>query len=196
MKRTIFALFLATFLVAFINDANAQTQKGNIMVGGNLGNLDIGLKSGSNTTFTLNPKAGLFIKDGLAVGLEGMFGVAHIGGRSGNTINYGIGTFGRYYITDKNLEFVKHGKFFADANIGFQGQNQTKGGASTNGLGFGFGPGFAYFITPNVAIETAVKYQGIVGFGSDPYQHDIKWSLGFQIYLPCKSIKDKVKSDF
>jgi len=196
MKSRILKLFVVVAIVMMGSNVNAQIQKGNIMVGANLGNLDLGLKSGTSNSFRLNPKAGMFIKDGLVVGLDALFGTTHVGGQNGNTINYGIGTFGRYYITDKTIDILKQGKFFLEADLGFQGQNQTNGGSSTNGLGFGFGPGFAYFITPNIGLETSIKYQGIVGFGSEAYQNNLIWNLGFQIYLPCKSVKDKVVRDF
>ena len=196
MKSTITKLLLFAVITVFAVSVNAQTQKGNAMIGSSISSLNVGLKSGSNTTFTLNPKAGIFIKDGLLVGMDALFGIQHMGGTKANAVDYGIGGFGRYYVTDKNVEFVRHGKFFFEANLGFQGQNVSKGGDKTNGLGFGFGPGFAYFINQNIALETMVKYQGIVGFGDTAYQNNLVWSLGFQIYLPCKGTKNKVVSDF
>lgn len=195
MKRRITKLVVVAFVAMIGSSVSAQIEKGNVMVGANMGNLQLGLKSGSSNSFRLNPKAGLFVKDGLALGLDLLFGTSHVGGSNSNTINYGIGTFGRYYVMDKNVEVLKHGKFFLEADFGFQGQNQTNGGSSTNGLGFGVGPGYAYFITPNIALESSLKYQGIVGFGSATYQSNLLWSLGFQIYMPTKSIRNKVKGE-
>jgi hypothetical protein len=193
MKSRIVKLFMAATIMMIGSNVSAQIQKGNILVGSDIGNLKLGLKSGTDNSFSLNPKAGIFVKDGLAVGLDFSFGTTHVGGQNGSTISYGVGTFGRYYITDETVQVLKQGKFFFEANLGFQGQD-SKGGASTNGLGFGFGPGYAYFITPNIGLETSIKYQGIVGFGSEAYQNNLLWNLGFQIYFPYKSAANKVKS--
>ncbi len=193
MKSVVIKLFIAVAVIMMGSNVNAQIQKGNVLVGSNIGNLKLGLKSGSDNSFSLNPKAGIFVKDGLAVGLDFSFGTTHAGGQDGSTISYGIGTFGRYYITDETVQVLKHGKFFVEANLGFQGQD-TKGGASTNGLGFSFGPGYAFFITPNISLETSIEYEGIVGFGSEAYQNNLLWNLGFQIYFPYKSAANKIKS--
>lgn len=195
MKSRVVMLFLVAAAMMG-SGVNAQIQKKNVMVGSSLSNLDIGLKSKSNNSFRINPKTGIFVKDGLLLGLDVLFGTSHVGGQNGNTVEYGIGTFGRYYITDKTVDVLKSGKFFLEADLGFQGQNLPEDGPTTNGLGFGFGPGFSYFITSNIALETSLKYQGIVGFGSAAYQHNLRWSLGFQIYLPTKTVKSKVKSGF
>lgn len=78
------------------------------MVGGNIADLSIGLKSGSNTTFTLNPKLGWFIQDRPALGTEVLFGWSHLRGSDvGDIINYGVGAFGRHYISDPSIEVVK-----------------------------------------------------------------------------------------
>lgn len=196
MKRTIISLFFVAIVVAFSNEANAQIQKGNIMVGGDLGNLNWGLQSGGTTSLNVTPKVGWFIQDGLLVGLDGLLGFVHVGGGGANIFNYGVGVFGRYYITDNKIEVLNRTKFFVEANAGLQGMNQSKGGDDTNGLGFGFGPGIAYFITPNIGIETSVKYNGIAGFGSEAYQNNLVLNVGFQIYLPGKAMKNKVVNDF
>jgi hypothetical protein len=180
-------------VTVFSVNVNAQTQKRNVMVGGGLSALDVGLTSKANIKFNLTPKAGFFVKDGLLIGLTTLFGIEHIGKEGNiNIIDYGVGAFGRYYITDKNIEIVERGKFFFEANVGVEGRNQLKGGNKTNGLGLGFGPGFAYFLNSNIALETMLKYQGIVGFGDTAYRHDLMWSLGFQIYMPYKSRKAKL----
>lgn len=198
MKRTIISLVVAVIAAVFVfsSDMNAQIQKGNVMVGTSIGNLNWGIKSKSTTSFKLNPKAGWFIQDGLVIGVEGLLGLTHIGGGGANTFEYGIGGFGRYYITDEKIEVLNRTKFFVEANAGIQGQNQNKGGADTNGLGFGFGPGIAYFITDNIGLETSLKYNGVVGFGSEAYQNNLILNIGFQIYLPGKAMKNRVKSDF
>ena len=83
-------------------------------------------------------------------------------------------------------------RFFAEANVGIEGVN-TAGGGSTNGLGFGIGPGFAHFITNNISLETLLKYTGIVGFGSTAASSRLQLGFGFQIYLPRASVRAEAR---
>lgn len=189
MKKTIFTFVLA--LLGYFSTTYAQTQKGNIMVGGDIANLDLGLNSGSNIDFVLNPKAAWFIKDNIAVGAYTLLGINHVDD-VGTGISYGIGPMGRYYIADKNAEPFSRSRFFAEAHVGVEGTNPASG-SSTNGLGLGFGPGFAYFITPNIGLEALLKYNGRVGFGSEAYTGNLTLNIGFQIYLPSKQAREAIK---
>jgi hypothetical protein len=87
---------------------------------------------------------------------------------------------------------LRHARFFFEANAGIEGTNPASGD-NTNGLGLGIGPGLAYFITPNVGLEGLLKYQGIVGFGSETTSSALILSLGLQIYLPTARIKARVE---
>lgn len=170
---------------------SAQIQKGNVMVGGDLSRLDLGLNEGNNFTFVIDPKAAWFIKDNIAVGGYVNFNLVTAKG-AGSSISYGIGPLARYYINDKNVNVLRHARFFIEGNIGIQGNNPHVG-SSTNGLGLGFGPGLAYFITPNIGLEGLLKYQGIVGFGSSVASSDLVFGLGFQIYLPKRRVEQAVQ---
>ncbi|MCK7559880.1 porin family protein [Chitinophaga sedimenti] len=160
--------FLTAALISLSSAAMAQTQRGNVMVGANLLNVTGTFQDGSNRfQLGISPKAAWFIRDGLAIGADVSLGLDHnkVDISKTTAVNYGIGAFGRYYINDKNVEFSKRSKFFPEGNVGFTGNNtKTKiegageNSVETNGLGIGFGPGLAYFITPNVAPEALVKY--------------------------------------
>ncbi len=189
MKKIILAIFMALISGSLINNANAQTNKGNVMVGGNLANLNLGLESGSTTTFTLTPKAAWFVQDNIALGGYGSLGIAH---NEGTDITYGIGPLGRYYISDKNAVLLKKSQFFFEANAGIEGTNYASG-SSTNGVGFGFGPGWTYFITPGIGLELLLKYDGRVGFGSETFTNNLSFNVGFQIYLPTKKVREVIK---
>lgn len=196
MRKIILIVIFSIAVFTISNTVNAQIQKGNIMVGGSIADLSLGFNDGSNTTFTLNPKVGWFIQNRIALGADLLFGVAHTKGIEGSLINYGVGAFGRYYISDPTIEVIRRSRFFIEANAGIQGENRTKGGSSTNGFGYGIGPGFAYFITSNIGLEALVKYNGIVGFGSKPYKSNLIVGVGFQIYLSGKAAKNRIESDF
>lgn len=183
-------IIIALFLLG-VSTANAQIKKGDIMMGGDLAGLNISFSN--QTSFQLTPKAAWFIKDGLAVGAYGQFGMTHVNGQDGSNYTYGIGPLGRYFFTDKLPVFQK-AKLFVEANAGFQGVNSTVNDSNTNGLGFGVGPGVSYFITPNIGLEALLKYDGIVGFGSNTYTNGLTFSLGFQVYLPSKKVVSEIKS--
>lgn len=192
MKK--FTLSLLTVVLLGVGlSASAQIQKGNVLIGADLANFDLGLSGSKVFKMDITPKAAWFIQDNIALG-----GYAHLGlitaKDAATTTDYGLGALGRYY-TGKDVEILKHGRFFAEANIGFGGTNTSKGGGTTNGLDFGVGPGFAYFITPNIGLETLLKYQGLTGFGNNGYQGNLHLSFGFQIYLPGQGTANKVRSD-
>lgn len=191
MKKFSTLAFVALLAATF--SANAQIQKGNVFVGGNFADLNLGLDNPSIFSVDITPKAAWFIQDNLAVG-----GYVNLGLRtqknSATTTTYGIGALSRYY-TGQDTEVIRHGRFFLEGTAGFGGVNVSDGGGKTNGLNLGFGPGFAYFITPNIGLETMLKYNGLVGFGNATTQNNLNLSFGLQIYLPGKGTAAKVKRD-
>lgn len=190
MKKIILATIC---LIGLSLTTQAQTQKGNVMVGGDLANLDLDLGSTGTFQFNLTPKAAWFIKDNIALGGYLTFGLS-TAKDAGTSIDYGIGALGRYYIADKNAQVMAKSRFFFEATAGINGYNPSAklGGDNTNGLGIGFGPGFAYFVTPNIGLEALLKYDGVIGFGTSPTSNHLKFNLGFQIYLPGKHVKQMV----
>jgi hypothetical protein len=176
-----------------ITNAKAQIQQGNVMVGGNLADLSLGLDNSKVISFDITPKAVWFIKDNVALGGYVNLGIQTAKNTS-TTVNYGLGGLGRYY-TGKDMEVIKHGRFFGEGTLGLGGINVSDGGGHTNGVDFSFGPGFAYFITPNIGLETLLKYNGTGGFGNAGNQSGLGLSFGFQIYLPGKRTADKIRND-
>lgn len=187
-----------TLIILFISSATfAQTQKGNLMVGSDLTNLGFNFQKSSTTfNFDLHPKLAYFIQDNLALGGYVDFGLSTTNG-AGSNVNYGIGALARYYLQDKNvkkLEFSKRARFFVEGNAGFGGTNPASG-ASTNGVQIGIGPGVSYFITPNVALETLLKYDLIVGGGNSTTSHNLSFGVGFQIFLPTARAKEIIREE-
>lgn len=185
MKKILFsAILLVTSLAS-----NAQLSKGDVMIGGSLANFNF--KFDKFTSLSITPNALWFIQDGLAVGGYAKFGFNHDKGASGSIYSYGIGPSARYYISN-HLNLSSQAQFFLEANAGFEGENNTVIDSTTNGLGFGFGPGITYFINSNIGLEAKLKYEGLVGFGSDTYTNGLALSVGFQIYLPSKKIANTI----
>lgn len=188
MRKLIFATaFVATGLFAI---TKAQLEKGNWMVGGNIIASGFGLNTGGGYNFILEPKAGYFINNNFVFGGQVTFGF--LGTKGGpTTYKYSIGPMLRYYLSNTQVNSsLKHGRFLLEGNAGIGGTNITKGGNSTIGISLGFGSGYAYFITPNIAIEGLVKYNGDFGFGNIGTTSNIGFNVGFQIYLPTTKLKD------
>jgi len=179
MKKLI-VMLLVTFTFC-ANKSNAQIERGNVLVGGDIANLRLDLGGGGAFQATVDPKIAFFLKDNLALGAYIDFGLATAKG-AGTTTNYGVGALGRYYVNDPKTNVLKHGRLFFEGNVGIEGISISNG-SNTTGLGIGIGPGYAYFITPNIGLETLLKYNGIVGFGSQPYTSSLNLGIGFQIYL-------------
>lgn len=189
MKKNLLTLFIV--LASGVLTANAQIQRGNVLVGGDITNLNLGLNEGSPFSVRVNPKAAWFIKDNTALGAYLDLGFATAKGQN-SRFEYGVGILGRQYLSGNAINAVRHTRFFVEANVGIEGinDNQVVPKSSTNGLGLGIGPGLAYFITPNVGLEGLFKYQGIVGFGTRPTTSNLNLSVGFQIYLPNRTIRN------
>lgn len=183
----------ALALIGLVFTAKAQIQKGNVLIGSDLANLNLGLNSPTSFTGTISPKAAWFIQDNVALGAYASLGISTVKG-NGSNFTYGVGALGRVYAGGGN-EIIRHGRFFGEANVGINGQNLSQNGGSTTGLGFGVGPGFAYFITPSIGLETLLKYNGIVGFGSSPFANNVALNFGFQVYLPGRATANKVRGD-
>lgn len=197
MIKTMFMKKILTLLVVALGAATitqAQLQKGNVLVGGDLAKFSIGLKKGALTDINLTPKAAWFINDNVAVGAYLNFELQTSKG-AGTAVAYGVGPLARYYVNSAKVNLLQHGRWFFEGNVGIEGTNVSDGSGhnnNTNGLGLGIGPGYAYFITPNVGLETLLKYNGIVGFGNNTTSSNLQLNLGFQIYLPGRATRDKI----
>lgn len=187
MKKLIFTLLLSS---AVVSGLMAQTEKGNVLWGANVGNIQLDFQKGS-TQFgiDLNPKIGYFIQDRLAIGPEVTIGYHTTSGD--DIFNYGVGAFGRYYLYKGEAEVSNNSRWFIEANAGINGVNT--GGSNTNGLGLGIGPGVAYFLNKNVALEALLKYNFTAGFGNSTTANRLGLGVGFQIYLPGKALRDRLK---
>ncbi|HXR83429.1 MAG TPA: hypothetical protein VN722_03910 [Hanamia sp.] len=190
MKKFIGIMILGLFF--YSNKTNAQIQRGNLLVGGDIANFNFDLGGGGAFQATVDPKVAFFLKDNVALGAYIDFGLSTAKG-SGTTTNYGVGALGRYYVNDSTTNIIKHGRLFFEGNVGIQGISISNG-SNTTGLGIGIGPGYAYFITPNIGLETLLKYNGIVGFGSQAYTSRLNLGIGFQIYLSNRRTKEIINN--
>jgi opacity protein-like surface antigen len=185
-KRLLFACASLVLFFASLK-SEAQLQSGNILVGGDIANFDLGLDEGGNFSFVINPKAAWFIADYTAIGAYLTFGLS-TAKDAGTSINYGVGALGRYYLGERTSDLLHKSKFFLEGNVGIEGDNPSTGD-NTNGLGLGVGPGWSFFVTQNVALEALFKYNLIIGFGSAVTSNNLNLNVGFQIFLPTSKVK-------
>jgi hypothetical protein len=192
MKKLILTgIFAAAGLTTTMN---AQIQQGNWMVGSSLLSSKFGLNTDAGYSIALQPKGAYFIKDNLAVGGYVTLGTEKVSKDSGTRFTYAVGGLGRYYLSpgEQGVDnLLNHGRWFFEGNLGVGGQS-TKGGTSTTGLDFGVGPGYSYFITPNIGLEVLVKYTGVTGFGNEGLTSNITFNVGFSIYIPTSKAKQVV----
>ena len=94
MKK--FLMSAIVFALCSIGAANAQLEKGSVLVGGGIGDIQFGLGSGSNFSINLTPRVGYFVQNNLAFGAKVNAGFT--GQRGDNTtFSYGINGFGPGY---------------------------------------------------------------------------------------------------
>lgn len=177
MKKIMLALFFSGTLSA----VNAQTEKGDWMVGGNF-RLNT---SDNNTEIGLTPTAGLFVIENLAIGANLTISYSKNGTRK--LTDLGIGPFVRYYFTNANVRPLLQG------NLSFITEKTKIGNISStnNGANYFLGGGAAIFISEQVSIDGLMGYyhskvDGFSGGGG------FALSVGFQVYLFKKQM-DKVR---
>ena len=204
-------LLLATFfIVGITHNSQAQLQEGDILLGTDIGSgivtsstnglfgINLGLDEDSGYNIGLSPKIGYFLNNNFVVGAIVNLGYKNAAGDDadvGNRFTYGIQGFSRFYLAPSDVDLgdsVPAGKFFVETQAGIAGRN-IEDSDSTNGFAFGFGPGYSYFVNPNVALETSVKYNGLTGFGSDTYQNSLGINFGITIVLPGSQAEDTIE---
>lgn len=208
MKKIL--LLTACLIFGFTNVSQAQLQEGNFILGADLGSgltsttssglfgFEIGLNDGAGYNIGISPKAGYFLSDSFVLGAIVNLGFTKSpenSGVSSETFTYGVQAFSRYYLTPEEVRLgnvVPTGQFYMETNAGLAGVNVT-GGPTTNGFTFGFGPGYSLFLNENVALDAAVKYNGLVGAGNRDYQNSLSINLGIQIFLTRSEARDAVQ---
>ncbi|MGN6419516.1 MAG: hypothetical protein ACTHMC_18595 [Pseudobacter sp.] len=138
MKKAYAMLLGCMGLMLFVNNkAQAQLQKGNMLIGADLMGMSADFQSG-NTTFnlSLNPKVAWFIRDNVAIG--GMVNLGLTTGDGFTTFSYGVSALGRYYISDPQTQLLRQSRFLLEGQVGIMGQNKKVDCApntTNNGLG-------------------------------------------------------------
>lgn len=169
MKHSIFSALLLLAAATL----HAQTEKGDVLVGGNLG-----FQTGENASqFNLSPNVGVFVANNFAVGAALNINSSKQGIL--RTSTFGLGPFARYYFGQTMTKPFLVTEFnFLSSSIK-TGENAR---ISNNGFGWLLGLGFAAFVNESVAVEAVSgynfnKFKDVEGSGGFALR------LGFQVYL-------------
>lgn len=190
MKKIITIGFLG-LLLAF-SSANAQTEKGNLLLGGSLANLRIGVVDAGGSSFNITPSAGYFIADGVVVGASLPIGYNRSSyndswGKYVSTgTSFGIGAYTRYYFKTGNpLSFfgrlglgvntyTSKEKYTSTSDFTEDDSFKSSGSDFYSTLGFGA----VYFLNDNIGVEGVLSTSDITeDFLS------LNFGIGFQIYF-------------
>ncbi|MDA0176455.1 MULTISPECIES: outer membrane beta-barrel protein [Mesoflavibacter] len=153
-------LFIAATIALFGFTANAQEEQtfgfanGDVIVEGNLGYNNVNDKNTEEKTneFSINPKAGYFVSDDLAVGIELSYNSATqdvAGTETADFSAFGAGVFARYYFLDLGSRFTT----YSELGLGFASAENKIADVKSNGFGAGLGLGINYFVKENIAIN-------------------------------------------
>lgn len=162
---------------------NAQTDKGDWLVGGGL----LLNTTKGNTQFTLMPNVGHFFAKGFAAGAEMVISSSKFGIR--RTTELGVGPFARYYFELKEpvfKPFLHAGFSVLSTRVKDEGEEAE----TETGRSFLFGVGGAYFINDNVAIDGLIGYnhtkvENVSGQGG------LLFRIGFQVHLLGREVGNK-----
>ena len=156
----------------------APLEQGNWLVGGSLAGIGYSFE-GKAFNLGIQPSAGYFVKDGLAVGAEALLSFTAVKDLD-NEWGYGIAPFVRYYFPGTASAT---GRFFGHGNVGIAGSSV----GSDVALNLGAKLGYAHFVTQSVALEATVGYNyNKANINTSGGASGLGVGLGFQIYLPSK----------
>jgi len=155
----------------------APIRQGNWMIGGSVGSLGYSFE-GESFNIQLNPRAGYFISDGIAIGAQANLGFTSGKDDNPNNWGYGISPFVRYYFPGGASAT---GRFFGQGDVGIGGSSA----GDDVSLNLGANVGYAHFITQTVALEVMAGYNySKANINASGTQNGLGLSVGFQIYLP------------
>jgi len=156
MKNTF--LVLAILFLGFIN-VNAQDEgfsKGDLFVTGSFRIASANEGDNKNSVFDVSPSLAYFLSENIALGGR----LTYLNRKSksqGITTNentsFGVGTFGRYYLTPQNKFSI-----FGELSIDYLRNSNNSSDDSVNTLNFGLGAGLNYFVSKRFSIEASLAF--------------------------------------
>jgi outer membrane protein len=173
MKKVLLTIFAFVAVAAM---TQAQTTKGNLLLGGNAGFGSTKQGEGdAATTITFSPNLGYFVAENIAVGGRLGFNSFKVGEYSES--DFGFAPFVRYYF----VSLGSNAKLMADASFGF-GSTKVEDADALSYTNWAIAAGPAVFLNKNTALEVTLSY------GSQKYKdvdaaNTFGLNVGFQIHF-------------
>lgn len=167
MKKLLLSLVAVAGLVY---SANAQTEKGKVILGGNVGfnSTKVEGAAKSDFNFSVVPSVGYFVSNNFAIGTG--VGYTYDKQVSAKNLNqaFKVAPFGRYYIGLSD-QFKFFGQLSVPLAFGNNKVVDAQGNvgdkyATTTSIGVNIAPGFAFFPTKRIGIEVSVNGLGYENF--------------------------------
>ncbi|MEQ7800484.1 outer membrane beta-barrel protein [Pedobacter sp. ASV1-7] len=164
MKKLLLSL-VAVSALAF--GAQAQTEKGKILLGGGVGfnSTKVEGKSKSDINFNILPSVGYFVSDNIAIGTGVGYDYDKQVSKGLLSQAFEVAPFGRYYVGLSD-QFKFFGQLSVPMSFGnYKDVNDVTGdvgdklGTSTK-IGVQLAPGFAFYPTKRIGIEVSVDGLG------------------------------------
>ncbi|MEO0037857.1 MAG: hypothetical protein RIQ59_1068 [Bacteroidota bacterium] len=169
MKKIVLTV-AAVFVLSFANaqdkkESDEGFSKGDVFMSGSFNISNSKWASSGNyeeSAFTFAPSLGYFVSENFALGLglnlSNSSAKATSSSAESKTSTVGLALMGRYYFTpsSKFSSFV-HGEF------DYLTMTMDPGSLKANGYGFAIAPGFNYFVSKNLALETSI---GMLSYAS------------------------------
>ena len=154
MKKIVLSLAVLATGVAAQAQEGFGFKKGDVLLEGNVGFNTTNDKNSDTkeNTFNFTPKAGYFINDKFALGIElgiGSDKTTVNGTDTDKNSNFDAGVFGRYYF----LELGQRFKTYAEVGVAYKSGKATLAEVKYSGFGAKAGLGINYFVTPKMAIN-------------------------------------------
>ncbi len=181
MKKLLLVSFFAVFFV--IARVYSQTEKGNFLLGGTASTGFNFNETNTGFNFGAYPNLGYFVANKFALGM--VFNLSYQNYHYENSSNsistgYGISPFLCFYFATQEKTSLFIPICFGISNYSSKITNYPTN--SYNSINGETGLGFAYFMNPSIALETALYYSFNKIENEDPTSK-IQLRLGFQIHL-------------
>lgn len=163
MKKVLLSL-VAVAAITF--GANAQTEKGKVILGGNVGFNSTKVEGAkkSDVDFSIVPSVGYFVTNNVAIGTGVGYTYNKAVSSSKQNEAFVVAPFGRYYVGLSD-QFKFFGQlavpmaFGTNKAVDANGDTGAKLGTST-AIGVNVAPGFAFYPTKKIGIELSVNGLG------------------------------------
>ena len=174
MKKVILSICL---IVAVTAMTQAQTSKGNLLLGGNAGfSSEKTGDADAITNITVNPNLGYFLMDNLAVG--GRLGLGSQKAGDVTTTGFSFAPFARYYF----LSIGSKAKLMADASFGL-GSVKVGDADAISSTNWGIAAGPALFLNSHTALEFTLSYGSVKVKDADDATNTFGVNVGLQIHF-------------